>query len=215
MRAGAATGLVPAGAILAASLLLSGCGPDVTRYAFDAIDTSQDPVQEALEEPESVQISRGGVEWTLDLRAAYRLRGVVLSRETYRFDAQAALAPCDVAVAWGDLLRDDLYKKVHWSQSGRWYWWQYGSGFPGGSPFIVRHSSNNHVIPATENVSRAARSLRRGQAVDLSGFLVDVRAKRGSETFTWHTSTRREDEGNGSCEVFYVRRVRVADRVYE
>ena len=46
--------------------------------------------------------------------------------------------------------------------------------------------------------------LRRGEFVAMRGYLVNV---GGPDGFYWNTSLRRDDTGNGACEVFYVESV--------
>ncbi len=44
--------------------------------------------------------------------------------------------------------------------------------------------------------------------MQFKGFLVDVDADTG---FYWRTSLRRDDTGNGSCEIFYVESLYIED----
>ena len=64
----------------------------------------------------------------------------------------------------------------------------------------LRHAANMHVIPA--NARRAARleAAKPGNVVTMHGRLVDV---RGADGFTWKTSLRRDDSGEGACELFW------------
>jgi hypothetical protein len=45
------------------------------------------------------------------------------------------------------------------------------------------------------------KRLRRGEFVAMRGYLVNVTGPNG---FSWNTSLRRDDTGNGACELFYV-----------
>jgi hypothetical protein len=40
-------------------------------------------------------------------------------------------------------------------------------------------------------------------------------AKNGQTVATWNTSTTRSDTGNGACEIVYVTRLQVGERVFE
>jgi hypothetical protein len=117
-------------------------------------------------------------------------------------------------MAWGDLARDGLYKRLSWSQNNRWYWWKSGSDFGHDDTFVVRWSSNTHIIPATRNLERAAMSLKRGRAAELSGDLVRVDAKKGERTYWWVSSMSRTDGGDGSCEVLYLRELKAGGKVF-
>jgi hypothetical protein len=44
--------------------------------------------------------------------------------------------------------------------------------------------------------------------VELSGWLVDA---AGPEHFTWRSSRRRDDTGNGACELIYVEKIHTWD----
>ncbi len=204
-----------AGSFAAFILLLAGCGAAPSGYDPDPIDTSGDPTQETLESAEPIQISRGGYDFVLVPKASYVLRGLVLSRENYYGGWQSLLSPCDVAMAWGELLKDGLYKQLDWSQSGRWYWWQYGPGFSRTNAFVARYSSNTHVIPATPNLAKAAKSLHSGDVAELTGKLVFITGKKGGFNCWWNSSLSRSDTGDGSCEVLYLERLKTGDHYYE
>ena len=89
----------------------------------------------------------------------------------------------------------------------------------GAPPFppatVVRSSSNTHIVPANGVVARAARRLAPGDVAELAGELVRIEGRNGGETVTWRSSLSREDTGDGSCELLYLRRLRVAGKVYE
>ena len=200
---------------LAIVLVFAGCRATPSGYDPDPIDTSQDPVQEALEDAPPMEVSRGGYDFVLTPKASYIIRGKVLGRENYHGGWNALLSPCDVAMAWGELLKGDLYKKLDWSQSGRWCFWQYGPGFTQSDSFVSRYSSNNHIIPATKNVERAAKSLHAGYDAELTGKLVFIKGKKGDFNCWWNSSLSRSDTGNGSCEVLYLERLKTKDYYYE
>ncbi len=201
--------------LIAIAVVFAACGPTPSGYDPDAIDTSNDPVQETLEEATPIEISRGGYDFVLTPKASYILRGKVLSRENYHGGWNALLSPCDVAMAWGELLKGDLYRQLDWSQSGRWYWWQYGAGFTQTNAFVARYSSNTHVIPATPNLARAAKSLHAGDVAELTGKLVFIKGKKGDYNCWWNSSLSRSDTGDGSCEVLYLERLKTGDHYYE
>ena len=88
-----------------------------------------------------------------------------------------------------------------------------------GSPFdhsyIVTHSGNHHTIPANYNVRRALKSIRKNDKVILEGYLVNVNGTYRGKTVFWNTSLSRSDTGDGSCELFYVSKVRIDTKFYE
>ena len=66
-----------------------------------------------------------------------------------------------------------------------------------------------HMIPAHERVNEKLHDLRAGDLIQAHGYLVDVDHESG---FYWRTSTRRDDTGGGSCEIFYVEQIYVEPR---
>jgi nitrogenase subunit NifH len=81
--------------------------------------------------------------------------------------------------------------------------------------YIISHSSNNHVIPANENIYQAIKTIREKDRVVLKGLLVNLKGTYKGQTVTWNTSLSRTDIGNDSCELFYVSEVRIETKVYE
>lgn len=197
--------------------LLLACSGTPSGEESTPLDTASDPLQTPAEEAAPFEVTAGGETFRLTPLATYAARGIVLDRSNYSSGWNGRLSPCDVALAWGALLENDLYKELDWSQSGRWYWWQYdGSASPKvqDEKFVARYSSNTHIIPATPNLARAAKSLSAGDTAELCGHLVRVDST-GGEGNRWVSSTSRQDMGDGSCEVLYLTKLRIGDRVYE
>ena len=72
--------------------------------------------------------------------------------------------------------------------------------------------ANNHVIAANADVRSVIRWLRVGQIVTMKGYLVNA-VKAGGEN--WNSSLRREDTGNGACELFYVESAKAVNSLAE
>jgi hypothetical protein len=89
-------------------------------------------------------------------------------------------------------------------QSGRWYHWRYAGAPPLPVDEIARSSANVHLIPADGAVAKALRGAERGQWITLRGYLVELHAEDG---WHWRSSLRRDDTGDGSCELMYVQAV--------
>ncbi|HEX7319553.1 MAG TPA: hypothetical protein VF399_04255 [bacterium] len=204
---------------LALSVIVIGCTsspPAVPSGTDDTpIDILSDPRQEIINSPDSIKIKVSDIDFAIALRATYAISGIVLSKKNYRSGWSAMLAPCDFALGWGDLVKDETYKQLHWSQSNRWYHWRYGSGFTRDNNFVARYSSNNHIVPATENLARAVKSLKRGDVVELGGYLVNINGNKDGTPYWWCSSVRRDDTGDNSCEVIYVTRLRTKGLLFE
>ena len=63
-----------------------------------------------------------------------------------------------------------------------------------------------HMVPANDAIESRLKKLRPGQLVTAGGWLVDIRGPGG---FSWNTSLRRDDTGNGACEIVYVEELKV------
>lgn len=156
---------------------------------------------EQVDLDQGTRLQRGDV--TLTTRAHFELTARVLSREDYRFDAGASLAPVDLALGWGRMSDSAVLAKIAISQSNRFYYWHVDA-FPIPSREIETSSANMHMIPADDTVRHALERVRPGQVIHLQGFLVDVSRPNG---WQWHTSMTREDTGNGACELVYVEEI--------
>jgi hypothetical protein len=158
-----------------------------------------DPVQSKL--PSGLAaFSRG--DYVITPLAGFGIQARVLSREDYRFDAGASLAPTDLALGWRQMSDPAHYGKLDISQSGRWYHYRWGAeGPPLPAAEIVRSSANMHLIPADASVAAAMKQVQQGQTVRLEGWLVEARRADG---WHWRSSLTREDSGDGSCELIYV-----------
>jgi hypothetical protein len=194
---------------------LSGCGAVPSGSDGTPIDITANPDQKEINDLPPIRFTKDGYDWVITPKAEYSLKGVVLKRTTYRTGWNSILSPCDVAMAWGELAQGDLYKQLKWSQSNRWYFWKYGADFPKDNPFIIRYSSNTHIVPANPNLERAARSLKSGEPAELRGYLMRVDGKKGDETRWWDSSLSRTDEGDGSCELLYLKRLKADGKVYD
>lgn len=140
-------------------------------------------------------------------RAGFAVEATVLGVEHYRFGREAAVSPLDLALGWGPMADPAVYGALDISQSGRWYHYRWG---PDGPPVpletIITSSSNMHMIPANAAVAKQLAALDEGRRVRLAGWLVDIDTADG---YRWSTSLRRDDSGDGACEIVYVCEVAV------
>jgi hypothetical protein len=147
---------------------------------------------------ESNTLQRG--DFRLQTRARFELIARVLSREDYRFDAGAALAPTDLALGWGRMSDSDVLSQIQVSQGNRFYHWHVDH-FPIPRREIEQSSANMHMIPADDTARRELDHVRAGEVIHLQGFLVDASRADG---WRWRTSMTRDDTGDGACELVYV-----------
>jgi hypothetical protein len=146
--------------------------------------------------------------YRLSPRAAFEIRARVLSRENYRWDEGADLAPIDLALGWGVMSDQAVLDRIDISQGARWYYTRYEYPAPLPERDIIRHSGNMHMVPASPLVRERLQQIRRGHIIRARGYLVDA---DGDSGFRWQTSLSREDTGGGACELFYVERIEIEE----
>lgn len=144
----------------------------------------------------------------------YALTAMVVSKQHYTERWNAKIAPYDLALIWGRLMDPDCLKTVSYSQGDRWYYYQYTADFPMDKQYITSHSSNNHIIPASDAILDELDKINVGQMIYLEGYLVNIDGKDGDRNVGWHSSLTREDSGDGSCELFYVNKISVNGITY-
>lgn len=141
-------------------------------------------------------------------RAGFAVDAKVLGAKRYRLGPESAVSPLDLALGWGPMARPEVSGALEISQSTRWYHFRSG---PDGAPVplqtIVANSSNLHMIPSSRRVAGQLLDIDEGERVRIVGWLVDVEFPNGGR---WPTSLRRDDTGNGACEIVYVCEVAVS-----
>lgn len=168
--------------------------------AWRGMPAAKDPIQAASDLPPPF-LHAG---YTFTPLARYTVTAVVLSRERYRNDREADLAPVDLALGWGPMSIAGVINDLKISQSGRWYEYSYPGEPPLDPGQIATHSANTHCLPADDDVRRELLAVKRHELVTLEGYLVEVAGDGG---YHWKSSLTREDTGAHACEVMWVTRV--------
>jgi hypothetical protein len=159
------------------------------------------PVQLAIEP--GPPVTQG--EFELQRRAQFGLTARVLSTRQYRWGREADLSPIDLALGWGPMSDQIVLDEIEITQGNRWYFTRFDLPPPLPEADMIRNSGNMHMVPAKPWIENELQPLRRGDVVQLNGYLVDAQHPSG---FRWRTSLSREDTGNGSCELFLVTGIR-------
>jgi hypothetical protein len=148
--------------------------------------------------------------WKLRAVAEYELRGRVLGTKRYHSGASADLVPIDVAVGWGPMSDTRILDALTLSMGNRFFFYEWENEPPLSDEVILRNVSNNHMIAANDHVRGVIADLRPGHLAYFRGYLVDaVKAGEGN----WITSRRRDDRGNGACEILYVETARMSETI--
>jgi len=165
-----------------------------------------DPVQTILEKPETVYISDDEGNIPIVLLAEYTVQGVIKSKKKYT-DYSSRVSQYDVALAWGNLNEKEIDSHIRYSQSRRWYYFNFDKNVSVSSSYIAEHSANVHLINQDLLVLRKIENLNVNDHIKLIGYLVKVNFDNG----TWESSLTRTDTGNGACEIMYVTDVQVLE----
>jgi len=132
--------------------------------------------------------------------AKFSAEARVLSRKRYYFGRAARLVPVDLALGWGAMSEERILKSIKISQSNRFYFW-FVKTFPIPKQEIISHSANMHLIPGNSDIRSKIKKARKGSLVKFSGYLVKVECEDG---WNWNSSLKRDDSGNGACELVWV-----------
>jgi len=197
-------------------LFLGGCSSPVpSGEEYGVIDVLADPVQIPHDEGGIIIKGEEDCSYTLTPVARYKIAAVVVGKEFYSLGWQAQVAPVDVVLVWGKMAEPGYDRYITYSQSDRWYHYQYEPDSPFTNYYVRTHSSNNHIIPANDNIFKAIKTIRKREKITLEGYLVNVNSSHKGETFWWNSSVTRSDTGDGSCEVIYVTKIRIGNQIYE
>ena len=199
--------------LLACACLACSPDPQLTAVAAAGVDVLTDPVQTATQD-QSFALKRGDYEFTITPKANYNISAQVKSVHGYSSDWSTLLSPVDFALAWQNLTKEDADRYITYSQRNRWYYYRYRSGCPYSKPYIIGHSANVHILPATENLRRAALKVSAGDHIRLQGWLVNIDGRKGGKKVWWRSSLTRNDEGDGSCEIFWVTELQKGSNIY-
>jgi len=185
---------------------LFGSGPDSRLAELSDIDDElapAEPLQRAIEAPQRPLLDPDYVATPLHFFTAEAL---VLSRKTYRHDAEAAISPLDLMLGWGPMSNPAVVSQIRMRQSGRFGYVRTGSEANVDLDALSPFWSNAHLIPASPAIAEAMLGIAEGAVIRLEGALVNV---SGPDGWRWRTSTSRTDTGAGACEIVLVTAVRI------
>lgn len=216
-RHGLKTILVVIGLVLGFMILSNYFKPKpiVMGISSDLIITEQAPLQTPIESADTFEIEVSKGTFTLTPVARYSIAALVVSKKKYTTDWNSHLAPFDLALAWGDLALQDIDHQVKYEQYSRWYHFEVKPGSSLSIDYIYKHSANTHIIPSNINIHRAIEHIRKKDIVYLEGYLVNIKGTYKNRSYSWNSSTSRDDSGNGACEILFVNRVRIFNKIYE
>lgn len=208
--------------LLVSAMIIMGVYYQGTGFAADdngpvishGINLSREPLQKDTSQFKTT-IRGGGSVATIVSDTSYSIRGRVEGTMPYE-DGISDIVPYDLLLAWGDVTRDGADSKLDWEQSDRK---GQVSGSLGGidgvdlsADYIVSHISNNHIIPANENIRIALETIKPGDTVAIEGRLVNLRLLTPDDhVISVNTSKVRNDKGEGACEIIFAESLRIND----
>jgi len=148
-------------------------------------------------------------------QANYRIYAMIMSKKRYYFGWDGEIAPYDLALAWNELMLPENQKGISYTQSNRWYYYDYNEKFPLSPYYIPVHSANHHIIPANKNVFSAIDKARNREKIYMEGYLVYISGTVGNGTVHWNSSLTRNDTGAGACEIFYIKKAILNGKIYD
>ncbi len=188
--------------------------PNPSKSYYGSYDVSEMPEQNDLIDQDVIKIKIRKGELSVTLVAEYKIKAKVLSKHKYYKHWDSQISQFDLALGWGKLIDKNLRKKIKYSQGMRFYFYKYWD-IPFEPSYIAEHSANTHIIPASKNLRKALRLVRKNKFVILEGYLVDVDGVYKKGKVWWHTSRTRKDTGNGACEILYLKKMKYGEKVYE
>lgn len=178
------------------------------------LDPFQEPIQNDIQNVQSFTMNKGSLQLLVFPRAKYEITAQVVSKKRYRDGWASKIAPYDFALAWGRLIESEISKFIMYSQIKRFYFFTCKWNCPVTQNYIGDHSSNNHLMPANINIFNALKKIKEGNTIQLWGYLVNVEGMCQQTEVNWASSTTREDTGNGACELIYVEKIRLKNKIY-
>jgi len=164
---------------------------------------------------EKIAIKKNNYTMNVYPQANYRIYAMVMSKTRYIWGWDGEIVPYDLALAWNELMIPENHKGISYTQSNRWYYYQFNEKFPLSQSYVNTHSSNHHIIPANKTVLEAINKVRTKEKIYMEGYLVNIKGKVNGQYVWRNTSLTRHDTGDGACEVFYVKRAVLNGKIYE
>lgn len=169
------------------------------------IDSIPSPVQSVASGKITKKID--DLTYVLTRVASYKISGrVVTVHRYYSSDIFDKISHIDLGLSWGTLARDDNNKKVTWWTDNRFLYYECSdNNWESQMGGLNSLFSNNHIIYSNEDVERQISSIKEGDFVTLTGYLVNITCNSNDGyVYEMKTSTSRNDTGDGACEILYV-----------
>jgi hypothetical protein len=125
-----------------------------------------------------------------------------------KYNDDAKYAPYDFVLLWGNLASSHYDKHLKIEQRDRFWYSTFEENGPFNCSHIAFHGANTHMVPANPDIEKQLANTKTKQIVYLEGKLINVEANINNANKEWKTSLSRGDGGEGSCEIFYVEKIK-------
>jgi hypothetical protein len=138
--------------------------------------------------------------FTIKPLADYEVTARVLSKRDYVDDKSSSISPVDFALGWGVMSDATILSDLSITQSNRWFYVSWQRAYVKVDE-VKSNSANTHILPASDDIARKIKNVQQDDIIHLKGQLVEVTNTSG---FLWRSSLKRDDTGDGSCEILWV-----------
>ncbi|MDK2951828.1 MAG: hypothetical protein PWQ77_1493 [Kosmotogales bacterium] len=185
-------------------------GPVYVKYNDEIVMSFDLPIQSDTSEKPFI-IEKEGNKYEITPLKEYTLSGLVISKRSYS-DYGSRLVPYDFLFVWGELIEEDNRKGIDFWQNNRWYYFRINAS-KWNLDFIQNRSANVHLLPKNENILKTLQFVPKYEKAVFIGKLISIRGI--DDNFSWKSSLSRSDAGDGACELMYVEKIIVGDKLYE
>lgn len=208
--------------------------PKVSGITETKMDTNKEPVQIEVNDEKFRKVQGEKKLHAVKVMAKYSITGMVVAKNQNfwfrgimrnNFDDIALI---DYGIVWGEIADKNLIKKHFKFKSTKTlgearqlsFRWQ---NLTQGSSYINSHVAHTHIIPANANVMGALLKVKKYDIVRLDGYLVDIYDPKTSQRYAMtslsrsdtNATSRGHNQGGGACEIMYVSRVQIENKIYK
>lgn len=184
-------------------------------------DSLNEPIQSKLNNEKPIEFIKDGYSYKLTPTHNYQISGLVVNRFDYTkisLRKSDAIFPLDLCIIWGENLANNVFKEpsLRFRQDARFCWAMWTKKID----FNMNKISNNHLVINNDYILNQTFDINEGDQVKITGKLVNAEIKNVdgkiekydfSET-KMKSSTNREDDGAGACEIIYVEKIEILQK---
>lgn len=169
------------------------------------ITVESQPTIERIAFPNSIETSN------YIISPRYKIEGDVrvIANKRYWFDEMRHISSVDLLLAWNKMSDEELLGRMLVKINDRSYHVQMTK-----PPFQRNNIHQNlimaHTIPSSERVQNKLNSIRRGQLISFSGYIVDIESRIGSE---WISPVRDHWPMQRSSQWIWIEDIVIVDEI--